>query len=68
MFDDYFNLAAEHFGYQPGAPIAKQDMEVLALAVFMRANFGPLRNQLAETKSELESVNRRIAHVCAALE
>ena len=27
-----------------------------------------LRNQLAETKSELESIQRRVAHVCACLE
>ena len=34
--DDYFDLAAEHFGYVPQSEIASTDKEVLSLADFMR--------------------------------
>lgn len=44
--DRYFALAAEHFGYLPDAPIAKQDREVLALADFMRSKFEPLEREM----------------------
>jgi hypothetical protein len=38
--DPHFQLAAEHFGYVPNAKIAVGDMEVRALADFLREQLG----------------------------
>lgn len=35
--DPHFQLAAEHFGYVPNAPLALRDREVIALADFLRS-------------------------------
>lgn len=48
-------------GYDDGRAFAQSE-----LARLEREN-AKLRNDLAEAKSELESINRRVAHVCASL-